>query len=103
MHNIVLVCQHGASTGMLVEKMMKAANEKGIEIVINAYPDSKLDTVIADADIVLLAPQVRFKKTTFENKYQNLNLDFIVIDTIDYGMLNGAKVLNQVLTRLEGK
>lgn len=100
-YNVVLVCQHGASTGMLVEKMLEAAKKRNIEIVINAYSEAKLDLYIDDADVVLLAPQVRFKKSAFEKKYESKGIQILVIDTADYGMLNGEKVLDVVLDALE--
>ncbi len=99
--NIVVVCQHGASTGMLVEKMLEAAEKKNLEIVINAYSESKLADVIHDADLVLIAPQVRYKKAEFESKYAEKGIPFLVIDMVDYGMLNGEKVLNAALELLK--
>ncbi|HOJ02039.1 MAG TPA: PTS sugar transporter subunit IIB [Anaerolineaceae bacterium] len=102
-YNIILICQWGASTGMLVEKMLEAAAKKNIEVAINAYPEAKLDDYIGDADIVLLAPQVRFKKDAFEEKYKANNVPFMVVDTADYGMLNGEKVLNAVFEKLENE
>lgn len=102
-YNIILVCQWGASTGMLVEKMKEAAKEQNIETVINAYSESKLDSCIQDADIVLLAPQVRFKKAAFEEKYKATEVPFLLIETTDYGMLNGEKVLNAALEELKKK
>ena len=100
-YNIVLVCQWGASTGMLVEKMNEAAKKKNIEAVINAYSEAKLDQFINDADIVLLAPQVRFKKDSFEQKYKTVGIPFLVIETVDYGMMNGEKVLDVALEVLK--
>lgn len=40
MLKIALVCQHGASTGICVEKMKQAAAKDNIECTIAAYPDS---------------------------------------------------------------
>ena len=52
------------------------------------------------ADVVLLGPQVKYalpeaKKIAEEN---NINID--VINMVDYGMMNGAKVLDQALKLL---
>ena len=65
--NIVVVCQHGASTGMLVEKMIEAAEKQKRDVVINAYSESMLADVIKDADIVLIL-SVRFK-AEFETRF----------------------------------
>lgn len=103
MVNIVLVCEHGASTGMLTSRMRDAATKLGKEANINAYSFTKLDEVIDGADIVLLGPQVRFKKKMFEEKYADKGVEFMVIDTVDYGMMNGEKVFKTVLEHLENK
>ncbi len=103
MVNIVLVCEHGASTGMLTTRMRDAAVKLGKEASINAYSFTKLDEVIDGADIVLLGPQVRFKKKMFEEKYADKGIEFMVIDTVDYGMMNGEKVFKTVLEHLENK
>ena len=100
MVNIVLVCEHGASTGMLTTRMRDAAAKLGIEASINAYSFTKLDEVIDGADIVLLGPQVRFKKKAFDEKYEDKGIEFMVID---YGMMNGEKVFKTVLEHLEKK
>lgn len=101
MYNIYLVCEHGASTSMLMEKMADAAKKDGIEANVRAFPYTKLDEVIDGADVVLLGPQVRFKKKTFEQQYADKGIDFVVIDTVDYGMMNGEKVLKAALEHIK--
>lgn len=103
MYNIILVCEHGASTGMLTSRMQDAAKAMGVEANINAYPYTKLDELIDGADIVLLGPQVRFKKKTFDAKYADKGVEFLVVDTVDYGRMNGDKVMKTVLEHLENK
>lgn len=65
MLKIALVCQHGASTGICVEKMKQAAAKDNIECTIAAYPDSEMGTLVQLADCILLGPQIGFKKNTF--------------------------------------
>ena len=101
MYNIILVCEHGASTGMLTTRMQDAAKKLGVEANINAYPYTKLDELIDAADIVLLGPQVRFKKKTFDAKYADKGIEFVVVNTVDYGMMDGEKVLKAALEYLK--
>lgn len=103
MYNIILVCEHGASTGMLTTAMEKAAKAQGVEANINAYPYTKLNELIDGADIVLLGPQVRFKKKEFDAKYADKGVEFLVVDTVAYGTMNGEKVLKQALEHLQNK
>ena len=52
MYNIVLLCQWGASTDLVAEKIREAASEQGIEVMVNAYPANELANIIDTADIV---------------------------------------------------
>lgn len=96
-YNIILVCEHGASTSMLTDRMKEAAKDLEIDVHINAYSYTKLDELIDGADLVLLGPQVRFKKKEFEKRFSDKGVEFVVVDTVDYGMMNGEKVLNDAM------
>lgn len=97
--NIVLVCVAGMSTSLLVTKMQKAAQEQNIEADIYAIAESEVDKVVTDRriDVLLLGPQVRYLKGTFEAKYQHLNFPIDTINMSDYGMMKGENVLKQAL------
>ena len=69
MYKIALVCQHGASTGLCVRKMIEAAEKLGIESSITAYSDSQMDNLVEDMDCILLGPQLMFKKEQFKNEH----------------------------------
>lgn len=101
MLNIVLLCQFGASTGMLAKKIEDAAKERNIDAVVNAYGVSRVEDVLPIADIILLGPQMRFRLSEFEKEYADFNVPFLLIDTVDYGMMNGKKVFNEIIKKLE--
>ena len=101
MYNIVLLCQWGASTGMMCEKISEAAKEKGIDVVANAYAVTDIQKVINDADIILLGPQVRFKMNSLLKEYGNRGIPFMVMKPEDYGRLNGENILNAALAAIE--
>lgn len=94
---IMLVCSAGMSTSLLVTKMQKAAEEKGIEADIFAVSASEADQHLESkpVDVLLLGPQVRFMKAQFEKKLESKGIPLEVINMTDYGMMNGAKVLEQ--------
>ncbi|GGI64476.1 PTS sugar transporter subunit IIB [Enterococcus alcedinis] len=100
---IMLVCSAGMSTSLLVTKMQKAAEEKGIESEIFAVSASEADQQIETkkVDVLLLGPQVRFMKAQFEKKLEPKNIPLDVIDMKDYGMMNGEKVLAVALKLIE--
>ena len=100
---IMLVCSAGMSTSLLVTKMQKSAEEKGIESEIFAVSASEADQQIETkkVDVLLLGPQVRFMKAQFEKKLEPKNIPLDVIDMKDYGMMNGEKVLAVALKLIE--
>ncbi|EOT45557.1 MULTISPECIES: PTS sugar transporter subunit IIB [Enterococcus] len=107
MKRIMLVCSAGMSTSLLVQKMQKAAEAKGLEADIFAVSSSEADGKLADTDhpidVLMLGPQVRFMKGQFEEKVAGKNIPVSVIDMRDYGTMNGENVLNTAITMIEAK
>lgn len=101
MLKIALVCQHGASTGLCVEKMKQAATKNNIECTIAAYPDSEMSTLVQLVDCILLGPQIGFKKDSFIEKYPQAASRITVIPAMDFGMMNGEKILQDALKIIE--
>lgn len=102
MYNILLVCSAGMSTSMLVKKMQDAAAAKGMEANIWAVGDSESVEEVKKADIVLLGPQVRYLEKKM-NERVNHEKPVMVIDMMAYGTMNGAKVFDQTIAKLEEK
>jgi len=100
-YKIALVCQHGASTGLCVRKMIEAAEKLGIESEIAAYSDSQMDNLVADMDCILLGPQLSFKKDQFIKDYPEHAAKITVINTMDFGMMNGEKILKDAISLIE--
>lgn len=94
MKKIVLLCAAGMSTSLLVTKMQKAAAEEGMECDINAYSIAQAKEVGADADIILLGPQVRFNLAKVKEQCPHCPVE--AIDMAAYGMMDGAKVIKRV-------
>ena len=93
MRNIALMCSQGMSTSMMVQRMQEAAATEGYECTIEAYSVSEVDEVKKVTDVILLGPQVRFQLKKLQDKCEGIPMD--VIDQMDYGMMNGQKVLAQ--------
>lgn len=100
MKRIILVCSAGMSTSLLVSKMEAAAKAKGIDCTINAYGESQLRNHEDEMDVLLLGPQVRFLLKKMKDKFADRNIPVEVINTVDYGTMNGEKVLNRALELL---
>lgn len=99
MKKILLVCNAGISTSILVSKMKKAAQAQGIDVSIQVKSMTGVKDVIQDMDIVLLAPQIGYE----QRKLQDLAGDIPVekVDVRDFGILNGEGVLREAMKVLE--
>lgn len=97
MKRILLVCSAGMSTSLLVSKMQAAAKVKGIDCTINAVGEAELKKHENEIDVLLLGPQVRFLLSKMKAKFEPLGVPVEVINTVDYGTMNGEKVLKQAL------
>ena len=94
MKNIVLLCAAGMSTSMLVKKMEEAAAKSSFECKIHAHPLAEVKSVAADADVILLGPQIRFNLAKVKEQFPQIPIE--AIDMAAYGMMDGAKVINRV-------
>lgn len=98
--NILLVCNAGMSTSLLIEKIEKAGTAQSIMAQVDARPVEDIKDYLSDKDVILLGPQVRFK----EKQIRALVADKIPVSVIDmsaYGTMNGEKVLQQALSLVE--
>ena len=95
MVRIMLCCASGMSTSLLVEKMKRSAKEKGIEVDIWAVGANEVRENADKADIILLGPQVKYAQKKIEADAPNVPVANIGMR--EYGMMNGAAVLQQAL------
>lgn len=101
MIHMILCCQQGASTSLLASEMKNAAKKRGIEVELNAYPYTELASVMDNADIVLFGPQIRYMVKEIGKTLDEKKKPYMLIDTVDYGMLDGEAVLNKALRILK--
>lgn len=92
MKKIVLLCNGGLSTGILVKKMKEAALKNSCEYEILAAPVADAEEEGNGADIILLGPQVRFQMDVVKRQ---VSCPVVSIDPVSYGTMNGEKVLGQ--------
>ena len=90
MKKIVLLCSAGMSTSMLVKKMQAAAEAENYACEI-AYPMAEAGDKAADADVVLLGPQVSFNLAKVKSQLPGKPVD--AIEMRMYGRMDGKGVL----------
>lgn len=97
MQKIMLVCNAGMSTSLLVQKMQNEAKSRGLDIEIEARPMAEAMEALGTADVLLLGPQIGYAKGDFE-KATDKPVD--VIAMVDYGRMNAPKILDDALAKL---
>lgn len=103
MKTIMLVCNAGMSTSLLVTKMQAAAETAGVEATIFAVPVSEVESEMnqRSVDVLLVGPQVRFMLDDYKGKYEP-QTKVADINMMDYGTMNGANVFQTALKLMEG-
>ncbi|HGP7999825.1 TPA: PTS sugar transporter subunit IIB [Streptococcus pneumoniae] len=102
MVKIGLFCAAGFSTGMLVNNMKIAAQSSGVEAEIEAFSQSKLADYAPNIDVALLGPQVAYTLDKSKEICNKCDVPIAVIPMMDYGMLDGKKVLDLALSLISG-
>lgn len=100
--NIMLACNAGMSTSLVVSKMQEAAKAEGKEYKIWAVEQGEIEGELGNFDVLLLGPQVRH----ILRRVTKLVGDKGVVDVIDgpaYGRCDGAAVLKQAEALYEGR
>ncbi|MBC6297708.1 PTS sugar transporter subunit IIB [Listeria sp. FSL L7-1517] len=100
MKNIMLVCSAGMSTSLLVKKMTEAIEKKQVDATVIAVAEADFDKYRNNVDVVLLAPQVRFLEKNLKRVLDPIGIPVSIINGIDYGTMDGEKVLNDALTMI---
>lgn len=100
MKKILLACNAGMSTSLLVQKMQAVATAQSLDVEIFAGPLNKALERLADdgADILLLGPQIAYAKAEAEAAAGTVPVQ--TISMIDYGRMNAEKILTDALSVL---
>lgn len=91
---ILLVCAAGMSTSLVVSRMKNALGLKEKHWIIEAKPAERFKDDFKKYDVVLLGPQIRFKKDEFQKIASQYDIPVDTINTADYGLAKGEEILN---------
>lgn len=96
---IILCCVAGLSTTMMMDSMKDVIKKSNVldekEYSLEAIPVEQLPNEIEGTDVVLLGPQIAYKKDFVEKVTKPYNIPFIVIDQETYGSMDGGTVLKK--------
>ena len=103
---VLLVCAIGMSSSLIETKTSKVAEEAGVPFEIQAIDVPEVGRWNFEenpVDIVLIAPQARFKIRSVTQAAEPYGIIVENIDSVAYGMIDGEKIFEQIMTALEGK
>ncbi|MCH3949086.1 MAG: PTS sugar transporter subunit IIB [Olsenella sp.] len=92
-YKILLVCSGGMSTSVLMNKMEKYAQEKGISLKVDACGTGNYGDEAKDYDIILLGPQIAYRKAQIAG---TVNIPVVPIAPQDYAFGNVENILKGV-------
>ncbi|WP_114192089.1 PTS sugar transporter subunit IIB [Edaphovirga cremea] len=101
MKKIFLCCAAGMSTSMVVNKMIKAAEQQGIDVDIIAVGIEEFESTLSNYDCCLIGPQIKYKLADFKAIADAHNKPVAVINSMDYGMMRGDKILADALSMIK--
>jgi PTS system cellobiose-specific IIB component len=99
-YRVLLVCAAGMSSSLLEAYTVEAAQKRGHELEIRAIPVSQATTYDFAAnpvDIVLVAPQVSYKRRAFVQMLGPLGIVVQGIEPVTFGMVDGEKLFEQIV------
>ncbi|HDC4501859.1 TPA: PTS sugar transporter subunit IIB [Enterobacter kobei] len=103
MNKILLVCAAGMSTSMLMKRMKDYASSLDHETIIEAHGVDVLKDIIVNYDVVLVAPQIRFKLAEIQKLAEMHGKKANAIDPFLYGSMNGEKMYQQAVDLIAAK
>lgn len=101
MYKIALLCEHGASTGLCVRKMIEASKKLAIESEIGAYSILNMQSYVEIMDWLLLGPQLAYKLDSVKAAYPEYASKITVVNAMDFGMMDGEKILKEVIKLID--
>lgn len=93
---IILACAAGMSTSILAHNIAKVADDRGLEVTVEALSSSALNEAVwRAADVVLVGPQMRFQLDELKETGEKYHVPVEAIPPQNYAMADGQKVLEQ--------
>ena len=103
---VVMVCAMGMSSSLLENKTREAAKAAGVPFELRAVTTPEIarwDFQVDYVDIVLVAPQVRYKRKSIAQAAAPFNIIVQDIDPIIFGMVDGTKLFSQIMAAIEAR
>jgi PTS system cellobiose-specific IIB component len=105
-YKVLMVCAIGMSSSLIEIKVAEVAASKGVDMELKAVDIpviGRWNFEEEPVDMVLIAPQARFKIRSVAKNAEPFGIIVDNIDTVAYGMVDGEKIYKQIMDALEAK
>jgi Phosphotransferase system cellobiose-specific component IIB len=101
--NILLACSGGMSSSILSNALNKEARKRGKELSVDSTGTESVGDSLdrKKYDLVLLAPQVSFRKEDVEKAAKERGTGMLLIPRLLYNPLGAPKLLDLISEQLE--
>lgn len=96
---ILLCCNAGMSSSILVKKIREAAEKRGMDITIAAVANAGIKDEAGKWDVCLVGPQLVYAVPTIKAQ---LNIPVASVEPRVYAMADGDKALDFAIGLIEG-
>ena len=93
---IILCCSQGMSSSIFVRALRKEIKEQNLDYTVASIGIFELSKYIDKADVVLLAPQVKYAFKDISEMSKGYNIPTVLINEKDYGIMNAKNVLKNI-------
>lgn len=99
---LIILCSWGATSSQLAKKVQEAAERRGIPLTADAGGTGEFKKKAGQYNVALLEPQVRHLKNEISKVAAEHGIPVDVVDQRAFALMDGEKVLDQVLRMVEG-
>lgn len=96
---ILVVCNAGMSSSILVKKIKEYAQSQGIEAVVQAVSSASVSDEVGNWDVCLVAPQIMYAVDEIKGK---LNIPTQAVEMRTYAIADGKAAFEQINNMLKG-
>ncbi|WP_239984713.1 PTS sugar transporter subunit IIB [Sporolactobacillus pectinivorans] len=100
---LIILCSWGATSSQLAVQVEKAAKKRNIELTADAGGTGEFKKKASEYDVALLEPQVRHLRKEVTKIGDANDVPVELVDQRAFGLMDGDRVLDQVLEILKNK
>lgn len=98
---VLLVCGSGASSSFMATNIRKAANKRGLDVIITARSEAEIENYINDLDCLMVGPHLAYILDDVDKIIGDRDVKVTLVKAQDYATFNGENALDQILSLIK--